>query len=282
VREPLDIPEGFNHNPSIIFREIVCNGAGIATDPDRHKKKSRSFMSIRAEVWPFVAIAALVAVLVALLLGKCTPLGLSKSICVAAVILSVFEGYFFWFFRNPTRVAPKEPDVIVAAADGVVAKITTFSVDQFDSISMLAGLKPEDMQAFRQGEVLRISIFLSLFDVHVNRVPISGNSRFLGYFPGKHMFTFDEKSSDVNQHNSILIANDRTHCLVNQIVGPICRRVVYWLDHDASVPVEKGDDFGMMKFGSRLDMYFPANDIEVLVSEETRVRAGESIIARYR
>lgn len=96
---------------------------------------------------------------------------------------------------------------------------------------MLAGLKQEDVECLKSsGDILRISIFLSLFDVHVNRAPISGKSRFLGYFPGKHLFTFDEKSSDVNQHNSILIQNDKTCCLVNQIVGPVCRRVVYWLD----------------------------------------------------
>jgi phosphatidylserine decarboxylase len=85
----------------------------------------------------------------------------------------------------------------------------------------------------------------------------------------------------VNQHNSILIENDRTLCLVNQIVGPVCRRVVYWLDPEKAVTVKAGDDFGMMKFGSRLDMYFPAKDIELVVSEGMKVVAGESVIGRY-
>ncbi len=73
-------------------------------------------------------------------------------------------------------------------------------------IVLLAGLEAEDVAVFKNsGDILRISIFLSLFDVHVNRAPIAGVSRFLGYFPGKHIFTFDEKSSDVNQHNSIIL-----------------------------------------------------------------------------
>jgi len=239
-------------------------------------------LGIRLEIWPFLSIAILVGVGVALVLGRFTPLSWLTAIGMGGAIILVFGGYFLWFFRDPERNPPPDPDAIIAAADGVVAKITTFTVEEFSSISMLAGLKADDMSVFQGGDILRISIFLSLFDVHVNRCPIGGRSRFLGYFPGKHMFTFDEKSSDVNQHNSILIENDRSSCLVNQIVGPICRRVVYWLDHDAPVEVAAGDDFGMMKFGSRLDMYFPAKDIEVLVPVGTRVRAGESIIGHYR
>jgi len=136
-----------------------------------------------------------------------------------------------------------------------------------------------DLPEFENSAAVRISIFLSLFDVHVNRAPISGNATFLGYFPGKHYFTFQDKSSDHNQHNSILIRNADTACLINQIVGPVCRRVVYWPDHERVVPLRIGDRFGMMKFGSRLDMYFPAADIELLCRPGDEVRAGETIIA---
>jgi phosphatidylserine decarboxylase len=239
-------------------------------------------MEIRPEVLPFLAVAVIVALLLCLLLGRFTRLKWRRSSVISGITLLVLGGYFLWFFRDPVRTPPTDPNVIVAAADGVVAKVTTFPPDAFGSISMLAGLKQEDVAIFKRGDVLRVSIFLSLFDVHVNRMPIGGTSRFLGYFPGKHHFTFKEKSSDLNQHNSILVANDRTTCLINQIVGPVCRRVVYWLDHDAAVDVEIGDDFGMMKFGSRLDMYFPAADLELTVSEGTRVTAGETVIGHYR
>ncbi len=237
-------------------------------------------MRIRHEVIPFLVVTVLVAAgLWALLahLPGCSP---AVAAGTGGALLIVGGGYLLWFFRNPVRLPPSDPDAVLAAADGVVAAITPLTYEQFSSIRMLAGLKPEDTARFDGKAVLRISIFLSLMDVHVNRVPISGRSRFLGYFPGRHLFTFDEKSSDVNQHNSILIENARTCCLINQIVGPVCRRVVYWLDHGQAVTVAAGDAFGMMKFGSRLDMYFPAADLEVLVAASERVTAGVTVIGK--
>lgn len=239
-------------------------------------------MRIRSEILPFIVASVAVSGAVYGLLWTIPCVPPAAGGWVALPLLVVLCSYLCWFFRDPVRTAPADPDAILAGADGVVAKIATFSPEQFGAITMLAGLKPEDTAAFRKGDVLRVSIFLSLFDVHVNRVPISGKSRFLGYFPGKHLFTFEEKSSDVNQHNSILIENDRTCCLVNQIVGPVCRRVVYWLPHDQATDVKAGDDFGMMKFGSRMDIYFPAADIELLACVGDRVTAGETIIGRVR
>ena len=222
-------------------------------------------MRFRKEVFPFLAVSVAIALMMFGLLLLVFPQGVAGTASVS--LLFILSGYLLWFFRNPVRVPPADAEVILSGADGVVAKITAFTPEQFVSIGMLAGLKPEDTAGLREGTVLRISIFLSLFDVHVNRSPISGQSRFLGYFPGKHLFTFTEKSSDVNQHNSILIENRRTCCLVNQIVGPVCRRVIYWLDHDRAVDIKAGDDFGMMKFGSRMDIYFPAADIELVAKE---------------
>jgi len=135
---------------------------------------------------------------------------------------------------------------------------------------------------FLKTECVRISIFLSLFDVHVNRAPLAGHSTFLGYFPGMRLFTFQEKSSEVNQHNKILIEGTRTRCLVNQIVGPVCRRVVYWPDHDKAVSVAMGERIGMMKFGSRLDIYLPASDVKIICKPGDIVHAGETIVARMK
>lgn len=172
--------------------------------------------------------------------------------------------------------------MILAGADGTIAKICTMSKEEFTSAAQFCGLNAEQTESFLKPKVVRISIFLSLFDVHVNRTPISGNASFLGYFPGKHLFTFDEKSSDVNQHNAILVTNDSTSCMITQIVGPVCRRVIYWHDHDKEVPLTAGDSIGMMKFGSRLDMYFPSKDIEITIKEGDKVKAGETIIAKMR
>jgi phosphatidylserine decarboxylase len=236
-------------------------------------------VGVRIEVVPFLVVALVLAALVA---GVCRFFGVSWPVAAAAsgAFALVLCGYFLYFFRDPERVPPTDPDVIVAGADGVIARIVTLQREDFDRCARFSGLT--EPGRFAAGPVVRISIFLSLFDVHVNRAPIGGKSRFLGYFPGRHIFTFKEKSSDYNQHNSIVIEGEHTACLFNQIVGPVARRVVYWPDHDKPVPLKTGDRVGMMKFGSRLDLYFPDGDVSVTCREGDRVRAGETVIARLR
>jgi len=216
-------------------------------------------MSVRKEVIPFLVAAGVFGVCLAGVLhfaGAAPRLawGIGCGLALVAV------GYFLYFFRDPERIAPSDPALILAAADGVVALIKDMRED-----------------TYLKTDTVRVSIFLSLFDVHVNRFPIAGKSRFLGYFPGKHFFTFEEKSSDFNQHNAVLITG-QTRCLLYQIVGPVCRRVVYWLHPEAEVDVAAGDRMGMMKFGSRLDMYFPKAEVKIHVREGERVSAGISVI----
>ena len=219
-------------------------------------------MKFRPEVKPFllgsVAAGALLYLLLRLL-GVSSGGALTGGILLAAAGI----GYMLFFFRDPIMVTPAEPGIVVAAASGKLAKIT----EMYE-------------KDYLKKDTVRISIFLSLFDVHVNRFPIGGYSTFLGYFPGKRYFTFDEKSSDFNQHNAILVRGEGTTCLIRQIVGPVCRRVVYWLRPDKMEVVKRGEKFGMMKFGSRLDMYFPKGDIEIVASIGDQVTAGETIIAR--
>ena len=229
-------------------------------------------MSIRREVIPFIVAAVAVAAAIALF---CCPYG-GTSLGV------IFIAYFLWFFRDPERTPPGDPNLVLAGADGAIARIQELSPDDFKGIASFCGLDDGQVALFTRPNVKRISIFLNLFSVHVNRAPIAGESRFLGYFPGKHLFTFTEKSSDVNQHNSILITNDSTSCLVNQIVGPVCRRVVYWPDHDNAVTLNAGDRIGMMKFGSRLDMYFPGDDVNITARVGDKTAAGETPIATLR
>jgi len=116
--------------------------------------------------------------------------------------------------------------------------------------------------------------------VHVNRAPIGGRVGFLRHFPGKRYFTFQDKSSEWNHHNAILIEGPQIACLVKQIVGPVARRVVYWLTLDQVLA--KGERIGMMKFGSRLDIYLPAAEVDVVVAPGAKVRAGETIVARLK
>ena len=236
-------------------------------------------MSIRPEVLPFLAGVVVAAGLLVLIL-RLLRTRWRRAGTVGAVFAVVMGAYMLYFFRDPDRTAPEEPFAVVAAADGTIAGITELTPERFRAIAASSGLAGEGLAGFLEGQVLRISIFLSLFDVHVNRAPVSGEFEFLGYFPGKRFFTFQDKSSELNQHNAILIRNSRTRCLVNQIVGPVCRRVVYWPDHDRRVRLEKGRRIGMMKFGSRLDMYFPGEDVTMVVEEGARVRAGETVVGR--
>ncbi|MFC1462970.1 phosphatidylserine decarboxylase [Verrucomicrobiota bacterium] len=229
-------------------------------------------MSIRREVFPFIIASIVLAAPIAAL---CCP-------CAGGTLAIVAIAYFLWFFRDPDRTPPDDPNLILAGADGTIARIQDINPDEFKTIASFCGLDDDQIALFTKPSVKRVSIFLSLFSVHVNRAPIAGESRFLGYFPGEHLFTFTEKSSDVNQHNSILITNASTSCLINQIVGPLCRRVVYWPDPDNAVTLEIGDRIGMMKFGSRLDMYFPGDDVEITAKVGDKTAAGETPIATLR
>jgi len=212
-------------------------------------------MGIRREVLPFIAIAFVV--------GLCA--GLLVDITTGAVTTLVGTAFMLFFFRDPERHPPWDEKAVLSGADGRVMSVTRVMEDMY--------LKTECM---------RISVFLSVFNVHVNRSPVSGKSTFLGYFPGKKFFAFREKSSELNQNNKILVENPDIRCLIVQIVGPVARRVVYWLDHMLPSPVKAGDRIGMMKFGSRLDIYLPVAEAEIWVKPGARVRAGETIIARIK
>jgi phosphatidylserine decarboxylase len=211
-------------------------------------------MCIRHEALPFIVIVAAVGAGAGLFLNALMP---------GVVIILLGTAFLLFFFRDPDRNPPPDPALILSGADGRVMSVTHVSEN-----------------TYLNAECVRISVFLSIFDVHVNRSPLTGHSKFLGYFPGKKLFAFREKSSELNQHNKILIEGLQTRCLISQIVGPVARRVVYWLNPDLSVLVKAGDRIGMMKFGSRLDIYLPAADVDVLVKPGNRVRAGESVLAR--
>jgi len=219
-------------------------------------------MKFRPEVKPFLLASFVFGVFI-YTIAKVSGASNGLAFFLGLLFGGAGTGYMLFFFRDPEIVTPAEPGIVVAAANGKLAKI----VEMYE-------------KDYLKQDTIRISIFLSLFDVHVNRFPIGGFSTFLGYFPGKRLFTFDEKSSDVNQHNAILVRNEETSCLIRQIVGPVCRRVVYWLREDKTTTVKQGGRFGMMKFGSRLDMYFPKDDIEMVAKIGDQVTAGETIIAR--
>ena len=219
-------------------------------------------MAFRPEVIPFLAGTLVFGVLLLVVL-RLVRVGRGKAFGFSLVLTILVGAYMLYFFRDPERQPPADPATIVAGADGTIMSVAIVN-------------EP----AFLKTEAVRVSIFLSLIDVHVNRSPIEGKVEFAKYYPGSRYFTFLEKSSDLNQHSSILIRGPKTSCLVNQIVGPVARRVVYWLD--VNQDLKKGERIGMMKFGSRLDMYFPKSDVDVVVKKGDKVRAGETVVARLK
>jgi len=219
-------------------------------------------MAFRQEIIPFIIAVIILGVIFAgaLRLGR---VSWRKAFVFSGIVTVILIGYLLVFFRDPVRTPSPDPADIMAGAEGKIMSVV--DVDE-----------PE----FLKTKAVRVSIFLSLVDVHVNRAPISGKVEHAQYYPGARYFTFEEKSSELNQHSSIVIRGEKTSCVVKQIVGPVARRVVYWVEPGQDL--KKGDRIGMMKFGSRLDMYFPRADVDVIVQKGDKVRAGETVVARLR
>lgn len=214
-------------------------------------------MRIVKDGWPLIAGPLVFFGLAALAAGMVHCQRTAGWLCAVGLVFSAFMVYFF---RDPDRVAPPEPGKFVAGADGLVRAIEFVREERF-----------------LKADTVRISVFLSPFDVHVNRAPMGGVVKGLAYTPGKHLLTLQNAASEYNEHSSILIEGPEGRCLVKQIVGPIVRRVVYWLHMDRTLG--RGERIGMMKFGSRLDMYFPRNAVKVLVKKGDRVQAGVTVVA---
>ncbi len=179
---------------------------------------------------------------------------------VIATSLALLGGFFTFFFRDPDRQVPQDPDIIVSPADGKV---------------MIAG--PTDHRWAPPGEWKQVTIFLSPMDVHMNRAPISGRITKIEYRPGKFLPAYDEGSND-NELNEIWIDSNGQTVVVRQVVGLLARRIV--LRTRLGATVATGERIGLMRFGSRMDV-FVSPDCTVLVGRGERVRGGETVIARW-
>lgn len=166
------------------------------------------------------------------------------------------------FFRDPVRALPDAADLIYAAADGIV-----LGVDEVDDAWYLGG------------KALRISAFLSIFDVHVNRSPVSGTLTEVHYVPGGFMPAMDRARSEENERQYLAIHGDRGPVVMVQIAGLLARRIVRWVE--PSSMLRAGQKVGMIKFGSRTDVLVPVNSARPLVRAGQRVRAGVTPIARF-
>lgn len=173
-----------------------------------------------------------------------------------AVIPLLLAVFFLWFFRDPERAIPDSPEAVVSPADGKITDVSTVTVD---------GVK----QA-------RVSIFLSVFDVHVNRSPIAGIVRDVRYQRGKFLNAMDELSATENEQNIVQVEGDGHSVVFKQIAGLLARRIVF--HPKVGDRLERGQRVGLIKFGSRTDILFdPSAELQVKVGD--RVRGGASVLA---
>jgi phosphatidylserine decarboxylase len=179
---------------------------------------------------------------------------------VAAICL-VFYLIILQFFRNPTRLVPKEDDAIIyAPADGKVVVIE----------------ETEETEYFKDKR-LQVSIFMSPVNVHVNRNPIGGKVKYNAYHPGKYLVAWHPKSSTENERTTVVIDNGSTEILLRQIAGALAKRIKNYLEVGQSV--RQGEDFGFIKFGSRVDLFLPlGTKLEVELNQ--KVKGNKTVIGR--
>jgi phosphatidylserine decarboxylase len=176
-----------------------------------------------------------------------------------ALPFAALGGFFAYFFRDPDRAVPAHPGIVVSPADGKV---------------MIAG--PSDGRWAPPGDWNQITIFLSPIDVHMNRSPVGGRITRIDYRPGTFLPAYKESSND-NELNEIWIDSDGRTVVFRQVVGLLARRIVCRVREGDEV--ERGERIGLMKFGSRMDVFLP-RDMEILVSVGQHVVGGETIVAR--
>ncbi len=176
-------------------------------------------------------------------------------------IFYFLTGFTLFFFRDPERKVPEEEGIIVSPADGRVIQIDTV-----------------EHVPFIDGPAKRVVIFMSLFSVHINRVPMSGKVAYRHYAPGKFMAAFEPKASEENEQNAIGIeSEDGYRILVKQIAGLVARRICCWKNPGDEVKI--GERFGLIRFGSRAEVFMPL-DAKIDVKVGQQVNGNLTIIAR--
>lgn len=187
----------------------------------------------------------------------------SWTSAILGIIIILFT---LWFFRDPQRIIPSsaisDPSIIIAPADGKIVEI----------------IEMEEREFFK-GKARQISIFLSPLDVHVNRSPVSGTVEFYRYMQGDYMVAWHPKASELNEQSRIGVQNQFGKVFFKQITGVLARRIVCTVKQGDVLAT--GEQIGMMKFGSRMDIILPL-DAEILVHKDERTRGGETIIARLK
>ncbi len=186
-------------------------------------------------------------------------------------IIFSFIAFIMQFFRDPNRKVPQDKDVVVAPADGRILK------GKIDKIEIVKATDTLMEHILEKGEIgIRVSTFMSPFDVHVNRVPVSGKIIKTKYCPGKFKMAFGDIET-VNEKNLIVIESEYGKIGTIQIAGFVARRIVQYVKEGDEVHI--GDRIGMIRFGSRVDLILPHENCKLMVKEGDKPKAGETVIA---
>lgn len=217
-------------------------------------------MRIHKEGYPTIIVISIFVIVIAILLNL---LHAEQTIYHAIIYLSLifFLGFIIRFFRNPKREIQTDHNVIYAPADGTVVVI-------------------EDMVEIEyfKGKRKQVSIFMSPFNVHINYAPITGKIVYKKYNPGRFLVAWLPKSSTLNESHSIVINGEHGEVMVKQIAGAVARRIVCSATENEQI--DQGNEFGIIKFGSRVDLYLPV-DIQIDVALDQKVVAKKTVIARF-
>ncbi|MBS5889919.1 MAG: phosphatidylserine decarboxylase family protein [Negativicoccus succinicivorans] len=208
-----------------------------------------SQITIVKEGYPFIGGALFVALLTGLLISWHW-----------ALLPFLFALFFTFFFRSPRRNVPRDPDVLVSPADGTVMRV-----------------EEVEEELFLGAPCYKVTIFLSVFDVHVNRSPMAGDITFRQYTCGGFRPAFQKSVGYENERHTIGLENERISIVVTQIAGLLARRIVSW--KKLGDRLGKGELYGMIKFGSCTEVFMPKN-VAVCVKKGDRVRGGETVIGR--
>ncbi len=214
---------------------------------------SKTLVPIHREGWPFIAIAAAVTIVLGWFWAPLFWIGL------------ILTAWMCYFFRDPPRVTPVVDGLVVSPADGTV--------------TMIGAARPPAELALSGEPMMRICVFMDVFNCHVNRAPMTGRVTRIAYKAGKFVNADLDKASEDNERNGLIIENGEHRIGVVQIAGLVARRIVCFVREGENVSI--GERFGLIRFGSRLDVYLPLGTVPKVAVGQTMI-AGETVLADLR
>lgn len=203
---------------------------------------------IAREGWPFAAILLLLTIIALLI---------HWTLAVMPALLTLLV---LWFFRDPERPIPEGDRLVVSPADGRVMFV-----------------REVEEPRFMGGRAVMVSIFLSVFDVHINRSPVAGEVQYREYVPGQFLAAWDESVGEVNERAYLGLVTGPYRVLVSQVAGLVARRIITWAQ--VGDRLQRGERFGLIRFGSCTQVWLPPGS-EVLVAPGDRVKGGQTVIGR--